>query len=234
MPVSTIESPDFGTVHLRKKRGVRNMRLRVDYHGTLHITLPWLVPQGLGLAFADKHKDWIQHQQNTMRIKICDGSIVNDLYKVEIIQHKPNKILTKLDDSTIRIFVPTDADISSQEVQAKLRKKIEKIVKDEAREVLGPMLYRLAKEHGYKFSDVEIKTLKSRWGSCSSDGVITLNTFAVQLPARLQEYVILHELAHINHMHHGKEFWGELTRTCPDAKSLKKDLKGYQPTISLS
>lgn len=234
MAVTKVNSASFGTIHVRKKRGVKNMRLRVDHTGTLHVTLPWLVPQALGLAFAEKHKEWVQTQQKSLQATITDGSVVNAAYKVVLKRAETSRITARLQGHTIVITLPVKTAIESAETQDKLRKKIITVVKAEAQETLGPLLYRLAKAYGYDFKDVQIKTLKSRWGSCSSEKVITLNTFAVQLPDYLQEYVILHELTHLNHMHHGKGFWEELIDVCPDAKKYRKELKNYQPTISIT
>ncbi len=217
-----------------KKRGVKNMRLRVDHQGTLHVTLPWLAPQALGLAFAEKHKDWVRQYQQKLRTEIVDGSVINKVYEVSIKKADTSRITARLHGCKIVITVPRSLIIEDEQTQSKLRKKIITVVKAEAEETLGPLLYRLAKTYNYTFTDVQIRTLKSRWGSCSSDKVITLNTFAVQLPAYLQEYVILHELTHTNHMHHGQGFWQELTAICPEAKTYRKELKNYQPAIAIS
>jgi len=234
MPITKVKSTNFGTVHVRRKRGVKNMRLRVDHTGTLHVTLPWLVPQALGLAFAEKHKEWVQLQQRDLQAAIRNGSVINNTYNVELKKAETTRMTAKLKGDTIHITLPQETNVESEEIQEKLRKKIVTVIKVEAQETLGPLLYRLAKAYRYEFKDVQIKTLKSRWGSCSSDKVITLNTFAVQLPDYLQEYVVLHELTHLNHMHHGHGFWDELIAVCPDAKRYRKDLKMYQPTISIA
>ncbi len=210
------------------------MRLRVDHTGTLHVTLPWLVPQALGLAFAEKHKEWVQLQQKNLQATIGSGSVINDTYRVELRKTDTSRMTARLQGHTILITLPAKTNIEAEETQSKLRKKIITVIKAEAEETLGPLLYRLAKAYRYNFKDIQIKTLKSRWGSCSSEKVITLNTFAVQLPDYLQEYVILHELTHLNHMHHGQGFWEELISVCPDAKKYRKELKNYQPTISIT
>ena len=71
-----------------------------------------------------------------------------------------------------------------------------------------------------------------RWGSCSSDQMITLSYFLMQLPWDLIDYVILHELAHTKHLNHGPGFWSELEALCPDARARRKSIKEFRPAIN--
>ncbi len=74
---------------------------------------------------------------------------------------------------------------------------------------------------------VQVRAQKTRWGSCSTSGTISLNVYILKLPAALKEYVLLHELVHMEHPNHQKEFWEELERLCPNAKEKAKQLKKY-------
>ncbi len=74
--------------------------------------------------------------------------------------------------------------------------------------------------------------MKSRWGSCSTTGVINLNIWLMQLPDSLIEYVCCHELAHLNNPHHQKEFWEELSKMIPDYRECKKILKTHSPSLN--
>jgi predicted metal-dependent hydrolase len=72
---------------------------------------------------------------------------------------------------------------------------------------------------------VEIRDLGFRWGSCTHAGKIFINWKLLQLPARLADYVITHELAHLVVHHHGPEFWALLDRTMPDWKNRQEELR---------
>lgn len=76
-----------------------------------------------------------------------------------------------------------------------------------------------------KYSELKFKKLKSRWGSCSSRRVITLNLFLCNTPKELVDYVVVHELAHIVHMNHSKEFHSLVKQYIPDAKKSRALLK---------
>ena len=96
-----------------------------------------------------------------------------------------------------------------------------------AKELLCARLRELAKQYGYEFNRVFIRQQKTRWGSCSAKNNINLNLKLVLLPARLMDYVMLHELVHTRHKNHGPLFWEELDRITGDAKGLSKEVKSF-------
>ncbi len=75
---------------------------------------------------------------------------------------------------------------------------------------------------------ITFRSMKSRWGSCSSLNNISLNTALAMLPKELIEYVIIHELSHIKHKNHSKDFWSLVQRYLPQHKQHKKDLRKYE------
>lgn len=70
-------------------------------------------------------------------------------------------------------------------------------------------------------SGVKIKTMRSRWGSCSSNGNISFNCLLALCPDDVIEYVVIHELCHMKHMNHSKEFWALVEKYCPQYKEKK-------------
>ena len=82
----------------------------------------------------------------------------------------------------------------------------------------------------YNFSNlqmIKIKSQKTLWGSCSSKNNINLNINLIKLDQELIDYVILHELTHLNIKNHSKKFWQELEKLEPEAIILDKKLKNY-------
>ncbi len=76
-----------------------------------------------------------------------------------------------------------------------------------------------------KPSNVKFNQPKSRWGSCSSQGVINLNWKLIVFKPEIIDYVIVHELSHLKHMNHSPSFWGLVAEFCPDYKILRTDLR---------
>jgi predicted metal-dependent hydrolase len=70
--------------------------------------------------------------------------------------------------------------------------------------------------------------MRSQWGSCSSSGDITLNTALLQLPQRILDYVIVHELAHRRYSGHGIRFWNLVESAYPRAREVRKELRKYR------
>lgn len=95
----------------------------------------------------------------------------------------------------------------------------------------GPVLVEALHAHeraiGVQATDVRLRDFKARWGSCDARGVICLNWRLTMLPARLRDYVLVHELCHLRRMDHSPAFWNEVGRFCPDAPVLRRQLKRY-------
>jgi len=79
--------------------------------------------------------------------------------------------------------------------------------------------------YNLKYNRVTIRHQKSRWGSCSSKGNLNFNCKLICLSNELQEYVIAHELCHLEEMNHSKKFWQLVEKTIPNYKELRKELK---------
>ena len=88
-------------------------------------------------------------------------------------------------------------------------------------------LNRLAKEHGFTFNRVSIRSQKTRWGSCSRNNNISLNIKLVLLSEAMVDYVILHELVHTRIYNHSKEFWLELDKYVGNSKATASRLRRY-------
>ena len=87
-----------------------------------------------------------------------------------------------------------------------------------------------AKQMGVRFNKISIRHQKTRWGSCSSKGNLNFNCALMMLPQDIIDYVIVHELCHLKHMNHKKQFWAEVEKVMPDYKQKRKFLKS-QPTF---
>lgn len=102
---------------------------------------------------------------------------------------------------------------------------------------LAPQVLELAHRLKYPVSTVDVRNMKTRWGSCSSAGRICLNTILIFLPSHLRQSVILHELTHLHHMDHGPKFKAELdslNRQCNGhtLTQIETEMKNYSTTFS--
>ena len=105
------------------------------------------------------------------------------------------------------------------------RDTAENILRRLAKVELPKATLRLAKRHGFTPGRVSIRNQKTRWGSCSSTGAISLNWRLLQVPVFVRDYVILHELVHLDHLDHSTRFWERLAKACPNHKAAEAWLK---------
>jgi len=113
---------------------------------------------------------------------------------------------------------------------SKVRILLERWYSQKAREVFPVRMEEILKKYrDYYFSPskLAVKTLKSRWGSCTSKGNITLSSELIKLDEIYIEYVIIHELCHLKYHNHGKEFYKLLGELIPDYKAIRKELRKY-------
>lgn len=106
-----------------------------------------------------------------------------------------------------------------------------KILMKKAREYLPYRLEYYAKLYGYTYDKCRLTHANTRWGSCSSRRTISLNIGLMKVPEVLRDYVILHELAHLNHMDHSKAFWAEVGKHDKNYKMHEKKLKAFSPGV---
>jgi predicted metal-dependent hydrolase len=91
-------------------------------------------------------------------------------------------------------------------------------------EWISQRVERLSRHTARKPEKIEVGDLGFLWGSCSKNGIVRFNWRVLQLPVRLIDYVIMHELIHLMEKHHGPKFWQALDRAMPDWLNRKDDL----------
>jgi predicted metal-dependent hydrolase len=89
---------------------------------------------------------------------------------------------------------------------------------------LEPRVVAIARAHGVRFARVSIRRQRSRWGSCSARGTISLNACLLFQRAAVVDYLIVHELTHVKHMNHSARFWHAVESVCPDWRVLDREL----------
>ena len=140
-------------------------------------------------------------------------------------------------DFLAKRFLKTNRDIIREKLplknpsEQKARDYQKKILAKKAREYLPYRLEYYAKLYGYSYEKCRLSHANTRWGSCSSNKTISLNIGLMKVPEVLRDYVILHELAHLNHMDHSKAFWAEVGSHDKNYKNHEKKLKLFSPGL---
>lgn len=97
-----------------------------------------------------------------------------------------------------------------------------------ARIKLGEKAHHFAIQMQVTINRIAIKEQKTRWGSCSSLGNLNFNWKLVLMPESIQDYVVVHELAHRKQMNHSGAFWQEVAKALPDYNARRKWLKEHE------
>jgi predicted metal-dependent hydrolase len=92
-------------------------------------------------------------------------------------------------------------------------------------------VHELAAAHQSPVRRITIRDQRSRWGSCSPHGTISLNWRLVQLPDEVRDYVILHELMHMREMNHSRRFWAHVAAVCPSYEEHERWLKQHGASL---
>ena len=129
-----------------------------------------------------------------------------------------------------RAMIKNKLPVNNPETQ-RTRDYQKKALMKKAREYLPYRLEYYAKLYGYNYDKCRLSHANTRWGSCSSNRTISLNIGLMKLPEALRDYVIIHELAHLNHMNHSKDFWAEVAKHDSQYKNHEKKLKMFSPGV---
>lgn len=109
-----------------------------------------------------------------------------------------------------------------------IEKYYHQFYKKEAVLTLPGRVGHYARKMGLHPKEIRYKRMRRRWGSCSSTGVVTFNTHMMQLSYEHIDYIIVHELAHLRHMNHSKEFHALVRSILENERELRKALKAVQ------
>ena len=203
------------------KVSARAKRLRVTVaEGKVSVT----VPKGLRLysvdGFLREHGQWIlEKMAQVRRVKtqprlpkdvILIGGAAMRLERIEEMARKARARVDIVNDRVV-VRVPAGARVSTLAV-------VEDWLRGQARDIIGVEVTRQAARMRARPTGLTIRDQRTRWGSCSTSGTLSFNWRLVMAPPEVMRYVIIHELAHLFHHNHSKDFWAKVAAYAPDFK----------------
>ena len=211
----------------------QSIKLRVRSEQLIQISYPKRTSQKAAQRFLEKHQDFVVERIASIKVEKLaffnrSSSAFNcgQLYFERSTSTRVAQI-NKAAES-LHILLPEQLDLT--QVNHLLVQLIAPL-KQLAKEVLTKRMLAHAQQNGYAIEQVRTKLMRSRWGSCSIRKNINLSAYLLLLPPTLQDYVMLHELAHLNEMNHSAAFWKHLSTLCPEALRLDHLLNRTQPPL---
>jgi predicted metal-dependent hydrolase len=234
--VSSVTLPD-GTnteVQIVKSNRAKHLSLRANRHG-IYAIVPNFTSHNEIMTFIASKKEWISKSSTHFK-KITSGldpmliqqgkllflgvpydiHLVNDRYFFVIISESLRRIT---------IHNPN---------KNKRKKAIIEFYRQHTSRILDERIKVLSSQLNLKFNRISIKYHRSRWGSCSLKKNLNFNVMLSALPSGIIEYVIVHELFHLQELNHSERFWELVKSVRPSYEEDRKWLRMYGPFINLS
>lgn len=228
--MKSVQLPDGSEVRLRKSKRARRLTIKVTAEGTIEATIPYYLPYIVAESFVREHHGWIQKNKPPEKKLLTSGKLIGRQHQLIFALGKPS-LSSRVNATHVTVNVPKGYTSDDATVQEEAKKAAIRALKRQAETYLPSKIYELARKHTYTYRQVQVKKMRSRWGSCSSAKSINLSIWLMQLPDDLIEYVLCHELTHLNHMNHSAQFWAELAVMIPDYKKRRATLKNFSPHL---
>lgn len=209
-----------------KRQHRRSITARIRRDGVIEVKAPLLYRESDMLAFLNQHRRWIfnhldrlQNADNQQK-KYVSGEIhhyLGEKYTLQVVESNTNSV--KIEDNSLIV------NSKSPEIVEKL---LNNWYKNQAKivfsELLPPIIGKFRK-YNVAPTKIGIRDMRSRWGSCSRKGHISLNLQLIKLPENCIRQVMIHEMCHLVYFNHQAGFYALMTEMMPNWKYWKKQLK---------
>lgn len=228
----TITDEEFGTIVVRRSTRATQVRLRVAPDGKLRASMPLYAPLFLLKRLVKSSRPQLRKmlEQAQPTTEYTEGQRVGKSHTL-LVRHGAIRVTVTRTKQQIIVSLPANKSLADQDVIRKVRDASIAALRLEAKSYLPKRLDYLANQLGYTYAKVRFSHASSRWGSCSSNGTISLNIALMKLPFELIDYVIIHELAHTIELNHSTAFWSHVEAGDPQYKLHRRALKQEAPSI---
>ncbi len=231
MPV--ISDAEFGKITIRRSARASQVRIRIAPDGTLRASLPLYAPLFLVKRLLKNSRDELRtmlqdHQPDT---SFENGMAIGKSHTLIVRPSAADQVTASRHGQQIIVNLPVDHTLDDQIVVTTIREVVIAALRREAKSYLPKRLQFLATKYGFSYQKVRFSHASGRWGSCSSNGTVSLNIALMKLPFELIDYVLIHELSHTKQMNHSSEFWELVAIGDPHYLRHKRALKNETPSI---
>lgn len=215
-------------IDIRRHPRARRLKLRIRRDAGVEVVAPPHVPERVIRRFVSSNAGWIDRARASVLAERQCPAVRGPFPERLDLEALNQRIAVNYDDGPRPRFRWCDANLEvvvAERVAAAARDVLVTALRHRARERLEPWFRQVADAHGLAFERVTWRNQKSRWGSCSSRGNISLNVRLLFLPPELVHYVFVHELAHLRHPDHSPRFWRKVETMLPGMRSARAALR---------
>jgi predicted metal-dependent hydrolase len=216
----------------------RSLRLSVRVDGRLRVTCNRGVAKRDILRFVGESRDFIVRRMSEVENlrkkhppkRYLSGEtllFLGEPLRVEVVWTWTSRIEVLRRDTEFEILAPLASSVVDRS------RAIEQHYRREGRRYLTKRLCHWIERTGMRPRALAIRGQNTRWGSCTSGGLISLNWKLLATPPDVIDYVIVHELAHLQHMNHSPRFWQAVERWLPNYRDLRRRLKDLEMEVGL-
>jgi len=221
----TLSGGETARVCIKRHAMARRLTLRVDRRDHVaRISIPKTCTRADAVRFARQHTAWIEKHlgQLPKPIALVPGARVPLLGVERQIVHAKT-VPARVHDLGDALHVGGDP--------ARVGLRVQSWLKLRARHEITQRAEAFADETRLEFARITLRDTRSRWGSCSASGGLNFSWRLVMTPPDVLDYVVAHEVAHLEHMNHGPEFWGLVEQLVPDRNAPRRWLRKQGPRL---
>jgi predicted metal-dependent hydrolase len=245
-----------GIIFERSHRA-RNYRLTLRRDGTAVAVIPARGSEREARRFVEQHRDWLERARARQRQRPRAAAVwtvgTHVLWRGQMTEVRVAAVGDPFTGSLRQTFggraeqgvsigsgrgarpkVCLAADVFQvARIEEDLRPTLEAHFARRAKVELPARAWELAAVTGVEVKLVTVRNQRSRWGSCSANGTISLNWRLVQTPDFVRDYIIYHELMHLREMNHSARFWARVEEVCPGWRDAERWIKRNGALVGL-
>ena len=210
------------TYHLRRSQR-RTIGLSIDHRG-LRVGAPSRARMYDIESLIHEHGQWVldklakwRERPAAEKLTITDGTVIFVLGEALTVAITP-VACSRWQFTGDRLYLSPTGSVTPGEI-------LEKALRDKARSIFIERLMHFAPLLGLSMPPLRLSSARTRWGSCSHHGGISLNWRLILMPLPIVDYVVCHELAHLREMNHSPRFWSVVEQLCPDWQARRRQLR---------
>lgn len=212
---------------VRESRRARRLTVRVFHSGRVEVVVPTRTSRATVERFIERHRPWIEKKRAEAR----RNAVPEEPFPPQTIE------LTGVGETwrvhigggsgrpRVHVSAPGLLQLQGDLANGRtVQRALQHWLVRRAAETLAPVLENAARCMDVSYRRLAVRRQRTRWGSCSVRGTISLNCCLLFQRREVLEYLLVHELAHLRHMNHSARFWELVSRHCPDCRRLDREL----------